>query len=181
MQGLESRAARRLLIAFVDITGYTQFAERTADHELAELMDRYYERIGELVGRAGGTFVKPIGDGALIVFPPERADEAVDALLELRDDVCALCSAAGWPGTLVVRVHAGEVVCGPFGARAEKRFDIMGREVNLTARLPTRGFALSAEAFRCLSPEGRARFKKHTLPITYIPVADRRPSASAKL
>jgi adenylate cyclase len=170
-----------MVISFVDITGYTQFAERTADDRIAEVMDRYYERIGELVARSGGTFVKAIGDGALIVFPPERADAAVDALLELRDDVATMCSAEGWPGTLVVRVHAGDVICGPFGAKSDKRFDIMGREVNLTARLPTRGFALSAEAFRCLSPEGRARFKKHTLPITYIPVDDRRPSPGAKL
>jgi adenylate cyclase len=175
-----ARAARRLLIAFVDTTGYTQFAERTADEPLAELMDRYYERIGELVERSGGTLVKPMGDGALIVFPPERADDAVDALLALREDIAAMCAGAGWPATLVVRLHAGEVVCGPFGARGDKRFDIMGREVNLTARLPTRGFALSVEAFRCLSPAGRARFKKHTPPITYIPVEDRRPSASAK-
>jgi adenylate cyclase len=177
----ESRASRRMLIAFVDITGYTQFAERTADDRLAELMDRYYERTGELAARAGGTLVKPMGDGALIVFPPERADAAVDALLELRDDVAAMCAADGWTATLVVRLHAGEVVCGPFGTRTDKRFDIVGREVNLTARLPTRGFALSVEAFRALSPEARARFKKHTPPITYIPVEDRRPSPSAKL
>ena len=181
MQGHTSRAIRRLLISFVDITGYTQFAERCPDDQLAELMDRYYERIGELAARAGGTFVKPIGDGALIVVPPERSDDAVVALLELRDDVAAMCSAQGWSGTLVVRVHAGDVACGPFGATGDKRFDIMGREVNLTARLPTRGFALSAEAFRCLSAEARARFKKHTLPITYIPIDDRRPSPAAKL
>lgn len=175
-----NRAVRRLLIAFVDLTGYTQHTERADDARLAELLERYYERIGDLVGRAGGTLVKPIGDGALIVFPPDRADDAVAALLELREAAARLCAEDGWNATMVVRLHAGDVIAGLFGPRDAKRFDIIGREVNLTARLPTRAFALSAEAFRCLSPEGRALFKKHTPPITYIPLDDRRPSPSAK-
>src|SRR6187549_1653872 len=112
MDSLESRATRRLLIAFIDITGYTQFAERCADEQVAELMDQYYERVGELAARAGGRLVKPIGDGALVVFAPERADDAVDALLQLREDIAAMCAAVSWTATLVVRVHAGDVVCG---------------------------------------------------------------------
>jgi hypothetical protein len=102
-------------------------------------------------------------------------------LVSLRDEATELCAHYAWTTTLIVRIHAGDVVCGPFGPRADKRFDIIGREVNLTVRLPTRGFALSAEAFRCLSAAARARFKKHSMPITYIPVEDRRPSPTAKL
>ncbi|HEX7699887.1 MAG TPA: hypothetical protein VF403_04170, partial [Kofleriaceae bacterium] len=87
----------------------------------------------------------------------------------------------GWHSSLVVKLHAGDVVCGPFGPVGEKRFDVIGGEVNITARLPTRSFAISAEAFRALSKEGRARFKKHTLPVTYIPEGDRRPTPITKV
>lgn len=176
-----SRTTRRLLIAFIDLSGFARDAERTADERLAELLDRYYERIGEAASRAGGALVKLIGDGALLVFPPERADDAVQALLDLRDAVPVLVAEDGWHSTLVVKLHAGEVVCGAFGARGEKRFDVIGGEVNICARLPTRSFALSAEAFRALTPDGRRRFKKHTLPVTYIPVSDRRPTPMTKL
>jgi len=35
--------------------------------------------------------------------------------------------------------------------------------------------ALTASAFRALKPETRTLFKKHTPPISYIGVEDRRP------
>ena len=77
--------------------------------------------------------------------------------------------------------RAVKVICGPFGARGNKRFDLIGGEVNIAARLPTRNFAISAEAIRTLSAEGRALFKKHTPAITYIPTGDHRPSPMTKL
>ncbi len=149
--------------AFVDITGYTMFAARTDDAIIAQLMDGYYERAAVLAQRAGGRLVKPIGDGLLLVFEPARADEAIEALLALRDDVAAMCAKAGWTGELIVRVHAGDVIAGGFGAADDKRFDIIGREVNHTARLPTRTFGLSAEAFGCLSPAGQTTFATYRL------------------
>ena len=176
-----SRTTRRLLIAFIDLSGFARDAERTTDERLAELLDRYYERIGEAAAAAGGALVKLIGDGALLVYPPERAADAVVALLELRDAVPALFAEDGWHSSLVVKLHAGEVVCGPFGAQGGKHFDVIGGEVNICARLPTRSFALSAEAFRALGADGRKRFKKHTLPVTYIPVSDHRPTPMTKL
>nr|HEX4312956.1 adenylate/guanylate cyclase domain-containing protein [Kofleriaceae bacterium] len=179
MDRIAARAVRRMVISFVDIAGFARGAERVDDDRLAELLDRYYERVGVAAADGGGTLVKLIGDGALLVFPVASADAAVEALLALRADVPAMFD--GWHCELVVKVHAGDVVCGPFGARGDKRFDVIGGDVNLAARLPTRSFALSAEAFRCLSPARRARFKKHTLPITYLPSEDRRPTPMTKL
>jgi len=175
------RTTRRYLISFIDLAGFARAAELVDDTTLATRLDTYYELVADTVERAGGTVVKWIGDGALLVFPPDRGDAAVRALLELRDAVADACARDGWHVALTVRVHAGEVVCGTFGARTDKRFDVIGGEVNLTARLPTKSFAISAEAFRTLTPDGRALFKKHTSPITYIPIGDRRPSPMQKL
>jgi len=179
MDRITERAVRRMLISFIDIAGFARGAERTTDERLVGLLDRYYERIGAAAAAAGGTLVKLIGDGALLVFPPERADDAVAALLALRAEVPALFE--GWHAELVVKLHAGDVVCGLFGPRDDRRFDVIGGEVNIAARLPTRSFAISAEAFRCLSKDARTRFKKHTPPVTYIPSDDQRPTPMTKL
>src|SRR5438477_2429767 len=114
-----SRTTRRLLISFLDLAGFARAAERSDDAALASRLDAYYERVAEAVTGAGGTVVKWIGDGALIVFPPERADDAVRALLALRETIAR----DDWQVTLTVRLHAGEVVCGAFGGRGDKRFD----------------------------------------------------------
>ncbi len=174
--GTEARARRELVICFLDLSTYTMDARRTADDvRLAEMVDAYYERVGDHVARGGGTLVKFIGDGALAVFPTERADDAVEALLDLKRSVDAWLAAERWDSRLVVKLHRGDVVAGMYGARDHKTFDVIGDDVNITARLPTRSFALSAEAFRALSPAGRTLFKKHTPPLTYIPVEEPHP------
>lgn len=170
------RATKTLLISFVDLSMFARDSEHREDDAIAAVLDGYYLMLDAAAAHAGGTLVKTIGDGALLVFPPERADDAARSLLQLRDEVNAAMAKAGWMSCLVVKAHLGEVVTGTFAGR----FDIVGREVNVAARLQTRGFALSAEAFRGLGREARALFKKHTPPVTYLPVDDARPSRIAK-
>lgn len=78
-----------------------------------------------------------------------------------------------------VPLHFGTVIAGPFGAVGDKRSDVIGKAVNVAAMLDSTGVTLSVEAFRKLGPDLRARFKKHTPPITYIGLQDPRRSRSA--
>jgi class 3 adenylate cyclase len=80
----------------------------------------------------------------------------------------------GWECRLMVKAHFGTVVTGPFGAAGDKRHDVIGKAVNVAAALDATGVALSVAAFRKLGPGLRRRFKKHTPPVTYIRVEDRR-------
>jgi adenylate cyclase len=163
---------RDLVISFVDLSLFAQNTSHREELAVAELVDAYYERIGDRVAGAGGTVVKFIGDGALLTFPVERADDAIAALFALREEIDAWLASEGWSSRLLVKVHAGPVVAGEYGARGAKRFDVLGNTVNVAARLP-RPFHVTPQAFRLLSPALRQRLKKHTPPITYIPVEDR--------
>jgi adenylate cyclase len=150
-------------------------AARTPDAALADLIDGWYELVSARVAAAQGRVVKFIGDATLAVFPVEAADGAIDALRAMRHDAEAYFAARGWDSKLVVKAHAGTVIAGPFGAKGDKRFDVLGTEVNLTARLSSGGFAISPELFRKLSAAARTAFKKHTPAMTYIPIGDERP------
>jgi len=112
--------------------------------------------------------VKFIGDAILAVFPPEGVDRGVRGLLELKDAADQFMIKHGWECRLVVKVHFGPVAAGHIGAGASRRYDVLGKTVNVAARLETPGVALSVEAFRQLGPEVRRCFKKHTPPITYV-------------
>jgi len=157
-----------LLVAFTDFTRFAAQAERLDDAEIARVMDSYYELAGAAVIAAGGRIVKFMGDATLAVFPAEAVDRGVLALLDLKDAADRLMMDRGWESRLTVKVHFGPVVAGQFGAAPDKRYDILGKTVNVTARLDTSGVALSVEAFRQLGPDLRRRFKKHTPPVTYI-------------
>lgn len=62
----ESATARRdLAIGFADLAGYTTLARTLRPAELARLVTRFEEAVGEAAARGGGRVVKLIGDGAM--------------------------------------------------------------------------------------------------------------------
>jgi adenylate cyclase len=157
-----------LLVAFTSFTRFAAQAARLEDVQVARVMSDYYELAGTAVTAAGGRIVKFIGDATLVVFPAEAVDGGVLALLDLKDTSDRFMAAQDWECRLIVRVHFGPVIAGQFGASSDKRYDVLGKTVNTTARLESTGVALSVETFRQLGAETRRRFKKHTPPITYI-------------
>ena len=174
----EIRSAVPLLIAFVDLTRFGAQSQRTDDPEIAETIDAYYEHVGAAVRAGGGSVIKFEGDAELVVFPANAVDRGVEALLALKDSVDDLMARRGWGCRLAVKAHFGMVIAGPFGAVGDKRADVIGKAVSVAAMLDSTGVTLSVEAFRKLGPEVRARFKKHTPPITYIRLQDPRRSRS---
>ena len=167
---ITDRVERALLVCFVDLSAYSVDTERVGhDAAIADFLDRWYERIHDAVCGSSGSVVKFIGDGALLVWPTTLADAAMDALLALRAEMDQALAEAGWSSRVFVRVHAGPVIAGEYGGRFAKRFDVIGRTVNVAARLPTRGVTLSPHAYRLLSAAGKERFKRFTPPVTYVP------------
>jgi class 3 adenylate cyclase len=109
-----------------------------------------------------------------VVFPESDVDRGVEALLDLKDSVDDLLARRGGEYRLTVKPHFDPVVAGPYGAAGAKRYDVLGRALNVTAGLEGSGVPLSVEAFRRLGSELRGSFKKHTPPITYIRLQDQR-------
>jgi len=164
----EARSEVSLLIAFADLTRFLAICQRTDDAEIARTLDAFYEHVGSAVASAGGTLVKFIGDAALIVFTEDKVDQGVRMLLDLKHDVDRFMTSSGWDSRLHIKVNFGPVIAGSFGAAGAKRFDVIGRAVNIAATLDSTGISLSVAAFRKLSPAMRTHFKKHTPPIVYI-------------
>ena len=151
---------KRLLLAFTNFTGYTVQSEGLSDLDIARVMDRYYRLAGARIAAAGGRVVKFIGDGMLAVFAPERAERGVVALLDLKDASDRFMEERGWECRLLVKIGFGAVVEGRFGAGPDRRYDVLGKVVNRTARLGGGWITLSAEAYRRLGPEVQRRFRK---------------------
>lgn len=170
-----ARESKPLFIAFVDITPFTRASRGLSETSLAELVSDCYAMFDAAAVTSGGTTVKFLGDGALLVWPESSTNEAVSSLLELQNQFEAAMQARGLAMSLVVKGHAGTAIAGSFGTPGREQFDIIGTAVMTAARLEARTMALSADAFRRLTPEMRTRFKKHTEPVVYIPANHPRP------
>jgi len=171
----ENRSETSLLIVFIDLTRASAQSLRVSDVELADTFDSFYEEVGNAVRTTGGTVVKFMGDAALLVFSEDCVDRAVSMLLELKGSVDRLMASRNWESRLIAKVHFGSALAGQYGAKGQKRFDVIGRDVHIAAMMESGGITLSVAAFRKLSPEMRKHFKKHTPPITYLRAEDPRP------
>ena len=120
---------------------------------------------------SGGTLIKFIGDSALIVFPEDRLDHGVLAMLNLKENLESYLGQAGFDAKLVFGLHFGEVAVGPFGKEPYRNLDVMGGGVNQAAIVANgkqkSNFVMTPQTFRALQPETRKNFHKFTPPIVY--------------
>lgn len=154
-------------IAFFDLSRLAEWGSEADDSRVAEFLQAYYVRAGTTLAAAGARLVKLIGDEGLTVIPPERMQEGVLALCELSVSIRALAREHGFDAYLNVRIHYGAVVSGEFGPPELRRYDVIGKAVNVAARLGGRGVVLTAQAFRQLDHVSRQQFDKRTPPISY--------------
>ena len=140
------RAGRlaNLVIMFVDIRGFTALSESFQPAEISTFLSEYRSRITRVVAAHDGVVDKFIGDGALIVFgleedPASAAGNAIAAGKE------ALAELERWndlrtarnlpPISVVIAVHAGEVMVGAIGDEERLEFSVIGAPVNEASRL----------------------------------------------
>jgi class 3 adenylate cyclase len=135
-----TRAGARQVITllFVDIRGFTAFAERRSPEDAVAVLNRYLQLLAELVTRFQGDVDKFMGDGLFAHFV--RGDKALDALrcgLEMHRAVAAAAAAdpALPPLAVGVGIATGEVIVGSVGGANRLDHTAVGAPVNLAARL----------------------------------------------
>ncbi|MGH2990506.1 MAG: adenylate/guanylate cyclase domain-containing protein [Solirubrobacterales bacterium] len=124
-------------VMFVDVRGFTGFAERSEAREVVARLNDLFDVIVPIVLRNGGHASKFIGDGLLAVFgAPERlrdhADRAVAAAKEIAASVRARY---GDELRIGVGVNSGPVVAGTVGGGGRLDFTVIGDAVNTAARV----------------------------------------------
>jgi class 3 adenylate cyclase/tetratricopeptide (TPR) repeat protein len=146
---------RRLAtVLFADLSGFTDYSERTDPEDVRTMVDRCMRRMGEVVEHFGASVTRVIGDQLMALFGApvaheDDAERAVRAALELQ------ALAGEHPedfGGLALRVgvNTGEMMFAPVGA--DGSFTAMGDAVNVAARLqaaaPPSGVLVGPETAR---------------------------------
>jgi class 3 adenylate cyclase len=162
-----------LLISFCDLTNFAKISRKKDEIDVFKYLSKFYETTGEVIEGANGKVIKFIGDAALIVFPENSIDAGVLALKKLKTEIDDFNKKNDYESRLVVKTHFGKVLVGMLGTKNDKRFDVIGNNVNVAALLRSNGFSITVETFRKLGKETRKLFKRHTPPITYIPIEER--------
>jgi class 3 adenylate cyclase len=143
--GVETLGEKREVTAlFADLVGYTPLAERTEPSELVELLNGYYEQMSAAIEEHRGHVSTFLGDGMLALFGalepnPWQGDDAVHAALAMRERLAVynadLERHGKAPLAIGIGLHRGTGVAGLMGSRGKKEFAIVGRVVNVAARV----------------------------------------------
>jgi adenylate cyclase len=138
----ETRTTRKdVCVMFVDIRGFTQFAERRAPEDTVAYLNTLFEFMIASVTRHHGIVHQLLGDGFMAIFGAplsfgNDAANAVHASLEIVERVQREVETQAIPPTrLGIGLHAGEVLAGPVGSAVHKEYKVTGDVVNLASRI----------------------------------------------
>jgi class 3 adenylate cyclase/PAS domain-containing protein len=160
---------KKLTIFFSDVVNFTMKSESLDPDDLTYIVNSYLNRMAELAIEHGGTLDKFIGDGVVIFFgDPETRGVENDARacmnmgLEMLDAVETLNKEAlrhGINSPIAIRIGMATGYCtvGNFGSESRMDYTVMGKTVNLAARLeaaaPTQGILISSETLLLVDEE----------------------------
>ena len=124
-------------VLFVDIRGFTAFADRSTAREAVDYLNEFFAVAVPVVSAHGGHVNKLLGDGLLAVFGapeplPDHADRALAAATEL---LALVDSELGERCRVGIGVNSGLVLVGTIGAREVVELGVVGDPVNVAARV----------------------------------------------
>ncbi len=131
-------------VMFVDIVGFTEFAEDLEPDRLIALLRQFHGRLSEALFAHGGTLEKFTGDGIMATFGTPRPGEAdaanavaaAGAMFAAIDNWNAERRRIGAPTIdIAIGAHYGPVVLGDVGDRNQLEFAVLGDTVNVASRL----------------------------------------------
>jgi class 3 adenylate cyclase len=139
---------REVSLFFVDIRGYTSFAETRSPEEIFATVSLYTDTVSRLVGEQGGAVVEFHGDGLMAVFGaphalPAKERAALRAAREVARAVPRL-PVAGAPLSVGVGIATGPAFVGNIQSADRVIWGALGNTTNLAARLQAMSRELSA-------------------------------------
>ena len=134
---------RQITVVFVDLRGFTAFAETAEPEEVMEVLRDYHAEMGRLIVAHDGTLERFAGDGLMVFFndpvpvenPAERAVRMALVMLERADALTAKWRKLGFDLAVGVGIADGYATIGAIGFEGRWDYGAIGTVTNLAARL----------------------------------------------
>jgi len=136
---------REITVVFLDLRGFTAFAEMSEPEEVSEVLEAYHAEVGHVIVAHEGTLERFTGDGMMVFFndpvqvanPEERALRMADAMRERIRVLRAEWRRRGWDLDLGMGIAKGYATIGAIGFEGRRDYAAIGSVTNLAFRLCT--------------------------------------------
>ena len=134
---------REVTVVFLDLRGFTTFAEQVEPEEVMGVLRDYHAEMGRLILEHEGTLERFTGDGMMIFFNdpvpvPNPAERALRMALVMRERVQELSTRwrrRGYDLALGIGIAQGYATIGAIGFEGRWDYGAIGTVTNLAARL----------------------------------------------
>jgi adenylate cyclase len=134
---------REVTVVFLDLRGFTAFAETAEPEEVMSVLREYHAAMGQLILAHEGTLERFTGDGMMIFFndpvpvsdPQERAVRMALAMRARVDELARGWRKRGWELDFGVGIAQGYATIGAIGFEGRWDYGAIGTVTNLAARL----------------------------------------------
>ena len=134
---------REVAVVFLDLRGFTAFAETAEPEEVMGVLREYHAAMGRLILDHEGTLERFTGDGMMIFFNdpvpiPNPAERAMQMAVAMRDRVAEMIAKwrkRGYELELGVGIAQGYATIGAIGFEGRWDYGAIGTVTNLAARL----------------------------------------------
>jgi adenylate cyclase len=134
---------REVTVVFLDLRGFTAFAETAEPEEVMRVLREYHAEMGKLILDHEGTLERFTGDGMMIFFndpvpvpdPAERAIRMAVAMRERVHHLVMVWQKRGYELALGVGIAQGYATIGAIGFEGRWDYGAIGTVTNLAARL----------------------------------------------
>jgi class 3 adenylate cyclase/CheY-like chemotaxis protein len=134
---------REVTVVFLDLRGFTAFAETSEPEEVMGVLREYHAEMGKLILAHEGTLERFTGDGMMIFFNdpvpvPSPAERAIGMALAMRAKVAELITKwrkLGHELDFGVGIAQGYATIGGIGFEGRWDYGAIGTVTNLAARL----------------------------------------------
>jgi class 3 adenylate cyclase/CheY-like chemotaxis protein len=134
---------REVVVVFLDLRGFTAFAETSEPEEVMGVLREYHAEMGKLILEHEGTLERFTGDGMMIFFNdpvvvPNPAERAIRMAMAMREQVSELSK--GWRKrghdlSLGIGIAKGYATIGAIGFEGRLDYGAVGTVTNMAARL----------------------------------------------
>jgi class 3 adenylate cyclase/CheY-like chemotaxis protein len=134
---------REVTVVFLDLRGFTAFAETAEPEEVMTVLREYHAEMGKLILAAEGTLERFTGDGMMIFFNdpvevPDPAARAVRMAATMRERIAGLTETwrkRGFDLDFGIGIAQGYATIGAIGFEGRWDYGAIGTVTNLAARL----------------------------------------------
>jgi adenylate cyclase len=134
---------REVTVVFLDLRGFTAFAETSEPEEVMGVLREYHAEMGKLVLEHEGTLERFTGDGMMVFFndpvpvpnPQERAIRMAQAMRERVGELTVKWRKLGYDLDFGVGIAQGYATIGAIGFEGRLDYGAIGTVTNLASRL----------------------------------------------